>query len=161
MYASTQQTLFLLNTGWTSYMDFKPRQYPFRLKTVNKFMEQIKAAVEEAKTMIWKIQENITRYYNQRRSSVPVFYLGDQVFLDATDIKTICPSLKLLYHCLRSFIVEQQVRPLIYCLKLPHTIKKLHSIFNVVKLSTAPDNPISRRRPRPLPLPVIINGKEE
>jgi len=33
-------------------MDFKPRQYPFRLKTVNKFMEQIKTAVEEAKTMI-------------------------------------------------------------------------------------------------------------
>jgi len=40
-------------------------------------------------------------------------------------------------------------------------IKKLYSIFNIVKLFATPDNLISRRKPRPLPLPVIINREEE
>jgi len=39
-------------------------------------------------------------------------------------------------------------------------IKKLYSIFNIVKLSTAPDDPISGRRSRSLP-PVIINREKE
>jgi len=40
-------------------------------------------------------------------------------------------------------------------------MKKLHPIFNVVKLSTAPEDPIPGQRPQPLPLPIIIDGKEE
>jgi len=40
-------------------------------------------------------------------------------------------------------------------------MKRLHPVFNIVKLSVAPDNLIPRRRPRPLPLPVVIDGEEE
>jgi len=29
-----------------------------------------------------------------------------------------------------------------YCLRLPHWMKQLHSVFNVVKLTSAPDDPI-------------------
>jgi len=83
------------------------------------------------------------------------------VFLDATDIKTICLFPKLLHCCLGSFIVKQQVRPLVYCLKLLYTMKKLHSVFNVVKLSATSDNLISRRRPRPPLLSVVIDKEEE
>ena len=101
------------------------------------------------------------QYYNQRRSLALVFHPRDWIFLDATDIKTICLSPKLLHCCLGSFIVEQQVGSLAYCLKLSHTIKKLHFIFNIVKLSVALDNLIPRRKPRPLPLPIVINGEKE
>ena len=90
-----------------------------------------------------------------------MFHPRDWVFLDATDIKTICPSLKLLHCCLRPFIVEQQVGSLAYHLKLSHTMKKLHSMFNIVKLSAALDNLISRRKPRPLPLPVVIDKEKK
>jgi len=76
-------------------MGFGPRQCPSRLEMVNKVMEWIKTAVKEAKAAIWKIQEDITQYYNQRRSLVLVFCPGDWVFLDTTNIKTICPSPKL------------------------------------------------------------------
>jgi len=102
---------------------------------LNEFIEWIKAVVKEAKSTIWKVQENMTR-----RSLTPVFYPGDQVFLDVSNIKTTCPSLKL-FHChLRPFVVEHQVEPLVYYFKLLHTIKKLHLVFNIVKLSTTPDN---------------------
>ena len=83
-----------------------------------------------------------------------MFYPGDWVFLDTTNIKTTHLSPKLLYCCLGLFIVEQQVEPLVYHLKLPYTMKKLYSMFNIVKLSTTP-------RPRPLLPPVIIDGEEE
>ena len=51
--------------------------------------------------------------------------------------------------------------PLAYYLKLLYIMKKLHFIFNIVKLFITPDNLISRRKPRPLLLPVIINREEE
>ena len=54
VYASIQQTLFLLNIRHTPCMSFKPKQQPSRLETVNEFTEQIKAAVEETKSTIWK-----------------------------------------------------------------------------------------------------------
>jgi len=67
-------------------MEFKPRQPFSGLKIVNKFMDQIKAAAEEAKSTICKVQENIIRYYNQRRSLAFIFKPGNKVFLDTSDI---------------------------------------------------------------------------
>jgi len=37
----------------------------------------------------------------------------------------------------------------------------LYLVFNVVKLSAAPDNPIPGRKPRAPPLPVVIDGELE
>ena len=160
VHASIQQTPFLLDTEQTPYIGFEPRQHPSRLETVNKFMEQMKAAVEEVKAMIKKVQEDIMQYYNQRRSLAPVFYPGDQVFLNVTNIKTIYLSPKLSYYYLRPFVVEQQVGPLTYCLKLLYAMKKLYPIFNIVKLSSALDNPILERRPKS-PLPSVVIDREE
>jgi len=64
-------------------MGFKPRQDPSSLETVNEFTKRMESATEEAKSVIRKVQEDMTRYYNQRRSSAPVFKPGDRVYLDA------------------------------------------------------------------------------
>jgi len=48
-----------------------------------------------------------------------------------------------------------------YRLKLPPAMKKLHPVFNVVKLSAAPTNLILGRRPEPLPLPIIVDREKE
>ena len=40
-------------------------------------------------------------------------------------------------------------------------MSRLHPVFNVVKLTPAPADPIEGRRPRPPPLPEIIDGEEE
>jgi len=76
-------------------MGFEPSQVLFRLETVNKFMERIKSATEEAKSAICKAQEDMTWYYNQRRTLAPMYKLGDRVYLDTSDIKMTRPSLKL------------------------------------------------------------------
>ena len=51
--------------------------------------------------------------------------------------------------------------PSAYWLKLPHSMRRLHPVFNVIKLTAAPEDPIPGRRARPPPPPVVISGEEE
>jgi len=104
-------------------MGFEPSQVPSGLETVNGFTERIKSATEEAKSAICKAQEDMTQYYNQKRTLAPMYKPGDQVYLDASDIKTTCPSPKLSHRQLGPFEIELQVGLLAYCLKLPHRMK--------------------------------------
>jgi len=127
-------------------MGFKPRQNPSGLETVNKFTKRMQSTTKKAKSAIRKVQEDMTRYYNQRRSLAPMFKPGDQVYLDASDIKMTRLSPKLSHYRLGPFKIECQVGLLVYCLKLPHRIKQLHPVFNVVKLSTTLEDPIPGRK---------------
>jgi len=156
-----QQPPFLLDMEWIPCMGFKPRQNPSSLETVNKFTKRIESATKEAKSVIRKVQEDMTRYYNQRRSPAPVFKPGDQVYLDASDIRTTRPSPKLSHRRLGPFEIERQVGPIAYWLKLPHGLRQLHPVFNVVKLSAALDNPIPGRKPQAPPPPIVIDRELE
>ena len=97
----------------------------------------------------------------QKRTPAPVYKLGDQVYLDVSDIKTTRPSLKLSHCRLGLFEIESQVGPLAYHLKLPHDMWQLHPVFNVVKLSATPEDLILGRKPQAPPPPIIVDGEEE
>jgi len=142
-------------------MGFEPRQDPSSLETVNEFTKRMESATKEAKSTIRKAQEDMTRYYNRRRSPAPVFKPGDWVYLDVSDIRMTHPSPKLSYRRLGPFEIECQVGPLAYRLKLPHGLRQLHPVFNVVKLSAALDDPIPGRKPQALPLPIVVDGEPE
>jgi len=142
-------------------MGFELRQNPSGLETVNEFTERMKSATEEAKSAIRKAQEDMTQYYNQKRTPAPMFKLGNWVYLDMLDIKTTCPSLKLSHHRLGPFKIERQVGPLAYCLKLPHGMRQLYPVLNVVKLSVTPEDPIPGRKPQALPPPIVVNREVE
>jgi len=77
IYSVTQQPPFLLDTGRIPCMGFEPSQVPSRLETVNEFMKRMKSATEEAKSAIYKAQEDMTWYYNQKRTPAPVYKPGD------------------------------------------------------------------------------------
>jgi len=142
-------------------MGFEPRQDPSSLETVNEFTKRMESATEKAKSAIRKAQEDMTRYYNRRRSPAPVFKPGDWIYLDASDIRTTRLSPKLLHRRLGPFEIERQVGPLAYRLKLPHGLRQLHPVFNVVKLSAAPDDPIPGRKPQAPPPPIVVDGELE
>jgi len=101
------------------------------------------------------------RYYDCRRTLALVFNPGDKVFLDASDIQTMRPSQKLSHRRLGPFVVEQQIGPMAYRLKLPHWMKQLHPVFNIVKLTPALDDLITGRKTTDHPLPIIIDGEAE
>jgi hypothetical protein len=103
----------------------------------------------------------MTRYYNQKRSKAPRYQPGDRVYLDASDIQTNQLSRKLSNRQLGPFLVEKKVGNSAYRLHLPLSMKRLHPVFNVVKLTPAPIDPIPGRHVPPPPLPEIIEGEEE
>jgi len=142
-------------------MGFEPSQASSRLETVNEFTEQMKSAIEEAKSAIRKAHKDMTWYYNRKRTPAPVYKPGDRVYLDTSDIKTIRPSPKLSHRRLEPFEIECQVGLLAYCLKLPHGMRQLHPVFNIVKLSAAPEDPILGRKPQAPPPPIVVDGEEE
>jgi len=142
-------------------MGFEPQQNHSDLETVNEFTERMRMAIKEAKSTIHKAQEDMKRYYDRRRTPAPVFNPGDKVFLDASDIQTTRPSQKLSHRWLGPFVVEWRIRPIAYRLKLPHQMKQLHPVFNIVKLTPAPDNLITGHKTEDHPPPIVIDGEAE
>jgi len=140
-------------------MGFELQQNHSDLETVNEFIERMRMAIEEAKSAICK--EDIKRYYDQQRTLALVFNLGDKVFLNTLDIQTTCPLQKLSHQQLGPFVVEWRIGPMAYHLKLLHWMKQLHLVFNVVKLTPVPDNPITGCKTEDHLLPIVIDGKAE
>jgi len=142
-------------------MGFEPQQNHSNLETVNEFTERMRMAIEEVKSVIRKAQEDMKRYYDRHRTPALVFNPGNKVFLDASDIRTMRPSQKLSHRWLGPFVVERRIGPMAYRLKLPYWMKQLHPVFNVVKLTLAPDDPITGCKIEDHPLPIVIDGEAE
>jgi len=129
--------------------------------TQDEFTKRIQSTTKEAKSAIYKTQENMMYYYNQKRSPAPMFKPGDRVYLDVSDIRTTHPSPKTLHWRLEPFEIKCQVGPLVYHLKLSHGMRQLHLVFNIVKLSTAPEDLILEKKPQALLPPIVIDGEPE
>ena len=100
-------------------------------------------------------------YNNNQQYTSTIFYFRVKVFINTLDIHTICFLAKLSYYHLRSYIVEKQVRPMLYCLKLLLVLLRLPIVFNIVKLTVASDNPISGRHSNSFPNTIIIDKEEK
>jgi len=122
-------------------------------------MERMRAAIDEAKSAIRKAQDDMKRYYDRQRAPAPVFKPGDKVFLDALDIQTTHPLQKFSHRRLGPFVVERRIGPMAYYLRLPHGMKQLHPVFNVVKLTPALDDPITGCKMEDHSLPIVIDGE--
>ena len=81
--------------------------------------------------------------------------------MDGSDIRTSRPSRKLAHRFLGPYVVEHHVRANAYRLCLPKSMGHLHPVFPVVKLLTAPPDPIPGRWSSPPPDPVLVDGEEE
>ena len=144
----------MLDTGRHPRMGFEPRQPASHLEEVNDFTKRMQDALQEAK-------DDMALYYNRCHSPAPVYKPGDKVWLDASDIKTTRPSQKLSEKRLGPFSILKQVSPNAYHLKLPAAFKRLHPVFNIVKLTPYEPDPIPGRSSSPPPLPMLIDGEEE
>ena len=145
VHSLTQHPPFLLETGCLPHMGFEPQQPPSHMETVNEFTEQMKSMLEEAKAALAKSKDDMVGYYDQKQTKAPVYKPRDKVYLDASDIHTDHPSRKLSHRHLGPFLVERQVGNSAYQLHIPPTMKHLHPVFNVVKLTPAVPDPIPGR----------------
>ena len=151
VHSSTQHPPFLLDTGCVPQMGFEPDQPQSHMESINEFSKRMRDTLEEVKAALAKSKDDMMLYYNRKRTPAPEFKAGDMVFLDASDIQTTRPSHKLSHHRLGPFLIDSQVGNGVYRLRLPLSMGRLHPIFNVVKLSLAPPDPIPGRRTLRLP----------
>ena len=161
IHSATQNIPFLLDTGRIPCMGFEPDQRRSNLESVNEFKERMERALKEAKAALAKSKDDMTKYYNRKRTPAPDYQLGDKVYLDASDIETTRPSKKLSHRRLGPFPIVKKVGNGAYRLQLPPSMSRLHPVFNVVKLTPAPEDPVQGRHVPPPPLPEIIDGEEE
>src|SRR5215510_9226351 len=89
-----QMVLFLVDHRRLLHMGFEPGKES-RVKAVNEFVERMKSALEEVRSALVKAKDDMTQYYNCHREPTPKYEPGDKVYLDVSDIKTMCPSQKL------------------------------------------------------------------
>ena len=118
-------------------------------------------ALEEAKAALAKSKDDMAKYYDQKRTPALDYQPRDKVYLNASDIHTTRPSRKLLHRRLGPFPIVRKVGNSAYCLQLPPSMSRLHPVFNVVKLTLAPEDPVHGRHPLPPPLPEIVDREEE
>ena len=141
IHSSMQQAPFLLDTGQSPQMDFELHQPPSKVEAVNKFTDRMKDTLKEARSALVKAKDDMARYYNQRRTPAPSFTPSDKVYLDSEDIQTTRPSKKLSHHQLGPYLIKRCISKYAYWLILLPSMRRLHPVFNVVKLTLAPDNP--------------------
>jgi len=161
VHSSTQHPPFLLDTGCVPRMGFEPDQPRSHMESVNEFKEQMADTLEEAKAALAKSKDDMTLYYNRKRTPAPEFKAGDMVFLDASDVQTTRPLKQLSHWRLGLFPINSRVGNGVYRLRLPPSMSRLHPIFNVVKLSLAPPDPIFGCQTSLPPLLEIVDGEEE
>ena len=127
-------------------MGFEPNQPPSHIESVNEFKDRMAESLEEVKAALVKAKEDMAKYYDRRRTPAPEYKIRDRVYLDASDIRTTRPSRKLSHRLLGPFAIESRVSRNAYRLRLPASMKALHPVFNVVKLTLATPDPIPGRR---------------
>jgi hypothetical protein len=76
IHATTQATLFMLDTGRSPRMGFEPLKVPLREEATDEFRTRMERAVEEAKAAIAKAQDEYALYYNRRRTPALEFKKG-------------------------------------------------------------------------------------
>lgn len=89
----------------------------------------------------------------------PSFKIGDKVWLLRRNIKTKRPCDKLDYRRLGPFVIQKQINPVAYRLKLPTTMK-IHPVFHVSLLEPYRESFFPRRVQCPPPSIEIENHEE-
>ena len=119
---------------------------------LNEIHELVRAEIRYAQA---KQQEDADR----SRVPAPVYQPGDKVWLNARNITTRRPSVKLDHKRLGPFPITALVRKYACRLKLPATMK-IHNVFHVRLLEPAASDRFSGQLIPPAP-PVEVDGEEE
>jgi transposase InsO family protein len=158
---TTHVSPFFANYGFHPRMGFEPVS-PVSLPATldaEKFARQMQAITEFVRTEIVSAQARYEDQANRRRQPARRYHVGQYVWLDARNIKTLRPQKKLDWKNLGPFRIKEIISPYAYKLDLPASMR-IHPVFNVGLLHPAAENPVPRQRQEPPP-PTEVEGLEE
>jgi len=135
MYLSTKTSSFKANYGQDPRMGFKGRRKG-KYAGAEKFIKKMKEIQEEVKAVLGKVQVDMKKYANRKRSDVEEYKVGDLVMLSTKDLKYQMVERrmeKLTERFLGPYKVKEIVSSNAVKLELP-SIVKIHPVVNVSRI---------------------------
>jgi len=132
---STKTSPFKANYGQNPRMGFEGRKKG-KYKGAEKFIEKMKEIQEEAKVALGKVQEDIRKYADRKRSDVDEYKVRDLVMLSTKDLKYQMVGRrteKLMERFIGPYKVKKIVSSNAIELELPSTVK-IHLVVNVSRI---------------------------
>ena len=149
-----------------AYIHDHPKFLPLSLpqsQLVPAAEEKAKFVLQSQEAIIKNLEESRTRMKesaDRKRREAPSFSEGDEVWLDARNIKTTRPSKKLDYTKLGTYKVKRALENDVYELSMPQDLG-IHPRFHVYLLSPVTKNSWNARSQVEKPKPLIVNGQKE
>jgi len=121
----------------------------------------MKEIQEEAKTALGKVQADIKKYADKKRSDIEEYKVGDLVMLSTKDLKYQMVG-RRMEKLTKRFVGPYKVKKIISTnaveLQLPSTVK-IHPVVNISRIHRYVGQVEEQRKEQPAP--VIIEGEEE
>jgi len=134
-HSSTQTSPFKANYEQDPRMGFERRKKR-KYVGAEKFVEKMKEIQEKAKAVLEKVQEDMKKYANRRRSEVDEYKVGDLVMLSTKDLKYQIVG-KRTEKLTGRFVGPYKVQKIVLLnavkLELP-SIVKIHPVVNVSRI---------------------------
>ena len=143
--AITLASSFLANSGQNPHLRFKPSeplatdltaQQQIKLLDIKNFTKKMKDLTEHLRVEMLIAQAVYEFSANRSCHSCPHYFVEDEVWLNAKNLNTAYPAVKLNNHHVRSFKVKRifEKNSLVIELKLSEFMK-IHSVFHIILLS--------------------------
>ncbi|KAK9652865.1 hypothetical protein HCH54_010281 [Aspergillus fumigatus] len=152
---------FFANYGFHPRMGFEPVQptnHP-AARDAEAFAKKMQDVVDYVRAQIRVAQARYEEQTNRYRRPARRYRVGQPVWLDARNIRTLRPQKKLDWKYLGPFRIKKIISPHAYELELPASMR-IHPVFNVSLLRPVAEDPVPGQR-QPPPPPVEVEGLEE
>lgn len=151
-FKTTHILLFFANYGFHPQMRFEPVPTEQKPAThdANDFALTMEAIVSHLHSEMMAAQARQEEYANRSRNPALRYWVGDLIWLNTKNIRTLRPKKKLDWKHIGPFPVTKVISPYSYCLELPATIC-IHSVFHVSLLHPAYQNHVSGQNSDPSP----------
>jgi len=160
VHSSTQTLPFKANYGQDPRMGFEGRKKG-KYVGAEKFMEKMKEIQEEAKAALKKVQEDMRKYADRKRSDVDEYKVGDLVMLSTKDLKYQMVGRrteKLTKRFVGPYKIKEIISSNAVKLELPSTVR-IYPVVNVSRIRRYVGQVEGQKKKQPAP--VIIEEEEE
>jgi len=141
-------------------MGFKGRKKG-KYAGAEKFIEKMKEIQEEAKAVLGKVQADIKKYADKKRSDVEEYKVGDLVMLSTKDLKYQMVGRrteKLTERFVSPYKIKEVISSNAVKLELPSTVR-IHLVVNISRICRYIGQVEGQKKKQPAP--VIIEREEE
>src|SRR5882724_9126173 len=109
---------FMLEAGQHPWLGVEPLRES-HLETLNDFTSRKEKAMDEARSALTRVADDMARFYDAHHREALLYELGDNVWLNGQNITMTQTTKKLDHKWLGPYLVENVISQSAYHLKLP------------------------------------------